>query len=192
MELKRGASAGLLAALAKPFHPVMLALVAWPTGAVRVHSGFGSMSWDGHTWLGVGDRGFLRLPEEGSGIAAANGVLRLGGLPEDIDAHLSADARGAVVQVWFGVTTDRAGSVLAEDPVQVFVGYVDSMADETVATQDGWSRILSLNIAAGPSQRARASVHHTDADQKALYPADTAGRWVIAASAAAAAGQAKW
>lgn len=192
MDLKRGASAGLLAALARPFHPVMLVHVAWPTGAVRVHSGYGSMSWGGQSWLGVGERGFLRLPEEGSGIAAANGVLRLGGLPEDIDAHLSADVRGAVVQVWFGVATGRAGAVLAEDPVQVFVGYVDSMADETVPTVDGWTRILTLNIAAGPSQRARASVHHTDADQKSLAPADTAGRWIIAASAAAAAGQAKW
>lgn len=192
MGLTRGADAALIAALAGPFHPVVLVRVDWPGAPVRVHSGIGALSWDGFVWTGVGRHGEIRLPEEGFGLAQSAGSLRIGGLPAEIDAHLGSDVRGREVDVWFGVVTARAGTVLVGTPVSAFAGYVDGMADEEVATEGGLMRVIDLAFASGPSQRSRTSAHHSYEDQITTYPGDTAGRWVKAAVANAGAVLPKW
>jgi hypothetical protein len=183
MPLSRGVDPDLLAALAGPFHPVVLVRVDWPGGVVRVHSGLGDLVWDSATWVGVGHHGELVLPEEGAGMAAAEGRMRLGGLPDDLDDHLDAAARGRDVDVWFGVVTERAGAVLAADPVLVFAGYVDGLSDEEVATPEGLFRAIDVALGSGPPQRAATSAHHSYEDQITAFPGDTAGRWTRAARA---------
>ena len=185
MGLTRGVDPVLLAAVAAPFHPVVLVYVDWPGGVVRVHSGVGTLTWGGFGWLGVGQAGGLTLPDEGRGLAQSAGVLRIGGLPDDIDAHLGQDVRGRAVDVWFGAVTARAGTTLVAEPVPVFTGYVDGMSDEEKATGEGVFRAIELAIASGPSQRSATSAWHSYEDQITAYPGDTAGRWVKAAVAQA-------
>jgi hypothetical protein len=181
----RGVDPDLLAAIAAPFHPVMLVQVDWPGGMVRVHSGLGDLTWNGHTWTGVGTKGEVRLPQEGTGLAADDGLLRIGGLPDEIDAYLDADVRGRAVDVWFGATTVRAGTVLVSDPVQVFTGYVDGLSDETAVEGKDLQRTINVSLGSGPPQRSRANAVHSYEDQIAAYPGDTGFRWAKAANAAA-------
>lgn len=193
MDLTRGVDPVLLAALSGPFHPVVLVYVDWPGEAVRVHSGLGQITWGGEVWHGVGERGFVSFPAEAMGAASFAGTMKLGGLPSEIDAHLTLDPRERDVEIFFGAVTERAGTVLRGEPVSAFTGYVDGMGDDEVFDLDGVSsRVITLGIATGPSQRSRGGAYHTYADQVAAHPGDTAGRWLMAARAQSEANTPKW
>ena len=178
MALIRDIDPATLAAMSRAFHPVVLLHVDWPGGAVRVHSGLGTLVWGGHEWTGVGVAGSLTLPDESAGLAALPGEMRLGGDPAAIDAVHDVDPSGVAVDVWFGAVTERAGATLVGAPFSIFTGYVDGMGDETVADGAGVARAVIAGLASGPSQRAGGAAHHSYEDQIAAFPGDTAGRWL--------------
>ncbi|MFN6976943.1 MAG: hypothetical protein ACK4OP_02380 [Gemmobacter sp.] len=192
MALIRDIHPDLFAALSGPFHPVVLLHADWPGGAVRVHSGVGTLHWDGHAWDGIGAAGALRLPEEATGLAAIGGSMRIGGLPAEIDAHLAADPTGRDVEVWFGAVTERAGTVLIGAPFAAYVAYVDGMEDETAPGPDGLVRTIEIGISSTPPQRTAFAAHHSYEDQITAHPGDTAGRWVKAAVSRTAVELPKW
>jgi hypothetical protein len=186
---RRDLHADTLAALQGPFYPVVLLYVDWPGDVVRVHSGLGVISWAGHDWQGVGAiDGAITLPGEESGLASFEGILTLGGLPTEIDDYLRAASEGRDVDIWFGVVTERAGNVLVGEPFPAFLGAVSGVEDE----QSVGARGISVGITPGPSQRAQGSGVHSDADQKAQFVGDTAGRWTKAAFARTGAELPKW
>lgn len=185
MVMTRGVHPDMIAALAAGgYHTAVLVYVDWPGGAVRVHSGIGTLDWDGHDWIGIGVHGMggrISVPGDDMGIASTEGQASLGGLPEDIDAIYAAESRGVVVEVWCGLTTARAGTVLLAPPVLGWAGYIDGMGDEEAADGVDRRRIVAARLASRASQRLTASAYHTDEDQQAAYPGDTAGRWLRAA-----------
>lgn len=184
MDLKRNIDPVLLAELGKAFHPVLLVHLDWPGAEkIRVHSGIGQITWDGHIWTGVGSRGFVSLPQEVFGAGSFSGTLSLGGLPDDIDDYLTASVRGIDVDIYFGAVTERAGTALVGAPFAVFCGYGDDLGDEQSFAGEDSFRTITLAISSGPSQRADGGAFHTYGDQIASYPGDTAGRWVKAARA---------
>lgn len=187
MVMSRGVDAAMTAALAAGgYHAAVLVQVDWPGDTVRVHSGVGTLVWNSLDWLGIGVHGMggrITVPGDDMGMAATEGQMILGGLPEEIDALLAADARGAAVQVWFALTTERAGNVLLAPPVRGWVGYVDGLRSEEDATgRDTVNRVI-VPLASRASQRSLFTGYHTDEDQSAEYPGDTAGRWLRAARA---------
>lgn len=194
MGLNRGIDPVLLAAItAGAFHPVQLVRVAFPGDVVRVHSGRGSLSWGGQSWLGVGEKGFIQLPAESAGAASFSGVLRLGGLPDTIDDYLDTSINGVEVDVWFGAVTARAGVTLIGSPVLVFSGFCDGVSDEQTFDADGNSmRVVKIGISSGPSQRAAVGVNHSYEDQRSIHADDTAGRHVKAGRAQAESELPKW
>jgi len=155
------------------FYPVIMVFLDWPDGAVRAHSGAGTISYDGHDWLGVGEFGAISLPEEAEGLAASSASFRLLGVPDDIFARLSDPIRNRDVQVLFGCVTARAGTVLLADPVDIFSGYMDAMQYRATGQGGVTQHGVELTAATGPSARARASVTHSHEDQVAAYPSDT-------------------
>lgn len=195
--MSRGADPALVAALSWSFYPVTLVRIDWPGGVVRVHSGVAPLEWDSETWLGVGAFGGLRLPGDMAGLASMEGSMTLGGLPEDIDSILTANARGSEVVVWHGALTARTGSlpggdVLVAPPVQAWSGYCDGVESETARTQGGLVSSVQVALVSRGSQRGLGSAVHTLEDQAALFPGDTAGRHVAAALALTKAGAIKW
>jgi hypothetical protein len=173
MALIRDIHPDTLAAIGqRGFHPTLLVFVDWPTGPVRVHSGLGVIAWAGVNWQGVGDLGGISLPSELGGLAQQPGLISLGGLPAQIDDDLRLDLRGRAVQVFYGVVTARAGNVLIGTPFEVFAGAIDGVRDE----QTAGTRLISLELASGPSQLRRGAAVHSHADQQARYPGDTGGR----------------
>jgi len=192
MVMSRGVPAGMLAVLDQPLHPVMLVYVDWPGGAQRAHSNFGTITWGGHDWIGVGSMGGVTLPGEMTGLAVSDGMLTLGGLPEEIDDLLGLDPRGAEVLIYFGLTTARNGTVLVSDPVLAWAGYVDGMASSEGYEGAEIRSTITLPVVSRSSQRLRPAAYHSEADQAAEYPGDTAGRWLTAALARTTAALPKW
>ncbi|WP_127104373.1 hypothetical protein [Pararhodobacter zhoushanensis] len=198
MGLTRDIDDDLLAAIsAGGFHPVTLVFVDWPDDPVRVHSGSGTISWGGHDWIGLHEMnaGTVTLPDEAASLAMVEGTATAGGDPDLIDEILgdAEAARGRTVQVWFGATTERAGTVLIGDPMLCFTGGIGTVSDEDTADGDiDMVRLVSLQITSGPSQRSRAATHHSWDDQRRTDPDDTAGRWVSGAIGNLVASLPKW
>lgn len=186
MVAPRDIHADTLAAISGPHHPVVLVLVDWPGGAVRVHTGVGTLVWDSQNWIGVGPlESSISLPGEGSGMAMVEGALTISGDDSQIDAvHGAADdARGAAVQVWYCCVTERAGTTLIGAPFEVFAGRVGQVSDQESWQGETVTRPVTVQLTAGPSQRSRGSAHHSYEDQLRRDATDTAGRMLRSALA---------
>jgi len=177
MVLVRDVDTDFLTALSEPFfYPVIMVYLDWPAGELRMHSGVGTIDWDGEDWVGVGDFGSVALPEESFGLASSPAQLRLVGLPDDLDDKLEAPIRNRRGIIYFGVVTERGGNVLIGDPLAIYDGYMDALSDTVeVSEEDGTKKLLRgvrLSLASGPSQRSFAEVYHTYEDQARAYPAE--------------------
>lgn len=178
MALIRPIPAPMQAALdSGKFYPIVLVHLDWPGGPIFVHSSIGSVAFDGETWTGVGALGSISLPEESQGLAASTAIFRLLGVPEEILQRLDDPIRNRDGRVLFGCVTERAGNALVADPVEVFVGYMDSMRySATLQVSDTDREIvhgIEVTAATGPSARASASVNHSHEDQTRDHPTDT-------------------
>lgn len=176
------------------FHPVVLVMLDWPGGPVRVHSGDGMLTWGGHEWLGVNRFGGMTFPSEMLGPAMTEGRLTLGGDPARIEEIVSdaAEAAGREVRAWLGTVTQRSGAVLIGEPFDLWQGVIGQIGDTEEWNEDQALAVVEVEITSGVSQRSRGSVHHTYEDQRRTDPTDTAGRWVVAALASAKAQLPKW
>lgn len=188
MELKRGLSAETLSALSGAFfYHTWLVFIDWPSGAIRVHSGVGTILYEGYEWLGVGSFGGISLPQEASGMASFAAEFDIVGLPEEIQDYLDEPIRGRAVQVYGAVVSERAGNQLIGAPFELWSGYMDAMAFSiSVSDGDGASALeygLKLEARGGPTARAAAEIYHTAEDQEAKFTGDTAGRLTINAEA---------
>ena len=169
-------SATLAATEAGWFHPVVMVYLDWPGSAVRAHSSAGVISFGGHDWAGVGKFGKIEVSEEAVGMAQAGASLILTGAPPELDQYLDAPIRARDAEVWFGVVDGRGSNALIGQPFRIFAGYMDAMRDTITAEDGGITRAIILQIVNGPSQREGVSLFHTDEDQRARFPDDTAGR----------------
>lgn len=179
MALTRGASPALLTALAGHFHPVLLTEADWPGEMVRVHSGVGTITWDGKTWLGAGKLVDFSGPAEQGGLATADASVRVASTLEAMLAERGKAIRNRPVTVWFGITTEEAGNVLAADPVPIFHGYFDSREFSTSRDGEDLRHDMMLGLGIGPAARASANITHGPEDQRRHFPGDEAGRHVI-------------
>ncbi len=180
MDLTRGIHPDTLAAItAGSFVPVVLVYLDWPEGAVRVHSSAGTISFSGHDWSGIGHFGRISAPGEVAGAAQQRASLQLVGAPDEMDAYLDSPIRGRMGEIWVGVVSERSGNVLIGQPWLNYIGYMDAMRDTIEAEDGGVSRVITIDVANGPSQRLSTSLFHTDEDQRRSHPDDTAGRLTI-------------
>lgn len=180
MDMTRDIHPDTVAAIvAGGFAPVVLVYLDWPDGPLYVHSNVGNISFAGQTWGGLGQFGRISTPEELPGLAQSTAVLSLVGAPDEIDNYLDAPIRGRLGEVFFGVVSERMGNQIIGAPWSVFSGYMDAMTDTITADNGDVLRVLSIELANGPSQRLTASLYHTDEDQRRSFPDDTAGRLVI-------------
>lgn len=179
MELRRGVSPVLLAAMKKLFHPVVMVHLDWPNDPIWVHSGVGSINWDGQDWLGVGEMGGIKVPGEQTGLAATDASLSLMGVPPEIYEREDDQIRGHVGEIYVGAVTENAGTKLIGDPVSLFSGSMDSMIFP-VRLEDGeLIHAIEVGIRAGVGARGIAQIVHSPEDQKANHPNDTAGRHLV-------------
>lgn len=147
--------------------PIYLAEIDWPSGLIRVWTGYGDLSWAGHTWQGTGEYGRISDVEE-STEGGANGLtLELSGIPSAniIDA-LSNDAQGRSGKVWIGAL--KADGTLECDPYEVFDGFIDVTPWEDT----GDTCTISVQLEKERINRRAQTRRATHEDQQIDYPGD--------------------
>jgi hypothetical protein len=156
------------AVTAKAVRPVVFYEGEFASGTLRLWSGLGDFSWDGQTWIGVGQMIGIAAIEEVSEIRAVGFSVSLAG---DASALLSLNLgqarQGLPGKVWFGCF-DASGALVV-DPFLSFSGRFDvpDILDEgercTIQARYE-SRLIDLD-------RTRER-RYTDEDQQGDFPGD--------------------
>lgn len=154
---------------AQNMRPVVFAQLQFTSGIVYLWSGMGSISWNGQTWLGVGNYGNISSLPETSDVAAVGIKLTLSGVPAQfITSALGEVRQGAPVIIYQGFLT-TAGGIIA-NPNIAWAGRMDiceiaESGDTSIITITAESRMLDLN-------RSRERRYEKQ-DQLLDFPGDT-------------------
>lgn len=152
---------------ASVFRPALLVEVDWPSGPVYAWTGYGSIAWDGKTFVGTGELGRIS-PITESGGGRANGIsLELSGIPTAMIGEATEnDTQGRTAKVWF-CSMNSAGAFQV-DPYLLFVGVVDvpmvRIGPETST--------ITVQLEKELIDRRSKERRYTDEDQRQLYPGD--------------------
>lgn len=167
--MSRDMSAGMEAEIQKPvLKPLLLAYADYRSGAVYTHNGRGTIAWDGHDWIGVGE--FLSLDgfDENSDGSSSQATVTLSGVNDDqVAIAYSDDYQGRTAKLWLAAV-DESGDLIA-DPVPIVSGMMNTMADQS----SGDTATLQLTIETQMlSQRRTRNWRLTDGHQQLLFPGD--------------------
>lgn len=121
----RNCSSGVLAALASgKVHPFYMVDMQFTSGHSYMWTGYGSISWNGHTWVGLGNFGGVGAIQESNIVQADNVTLNLNGVPSAlISEALNECSQQYKVRVYLGFLDDSGA--LITDPVKCFDGNMD-------------------------------------------------------------------
>jgi hypothetical protein len=110
---------------ADTFRPAVLVQLDWPGGSIYVWTGYGTISWDGHDFIGTGELGTISPVQESSDLRANGVVLELSGIPTALVTEaLANDAQGQPGKVWIAALA--ANGTFAADPYLIFDGVIDT------------------------------------------------------------------
>ncbi len=165
--MSRELPTGLATALnAAEVPAAILVELAWPDGTVYIWNGYAPISWNGHTWVGVGYLGQISEVSESSDLSANGLTLALSGIPSIYIAEiLRNDVQGRSARVFFGPIS---GNVFAIDPVCIFDGIIDT----TSFVSDGKTATISIALEKEFIDNRSSAARYTPEDQKQLYPTD--------------------
>lgn len=126
---------------AKVVYPIALVALAFPSATYRFWTGYGELTWDGHTWYGTGELGSVSDIEEAVEVAAKGASLTLAGIPSDIlAASLTENYQGRPAILYIGAL-DASGTLIV-DPYAFLSGWMDVI--ET--TDQGKTASVTINI----------------------------------------------
>jgi hypothetical protein len=158
----------------KKLAPIGLVEMLFDDGPVRLWTGYGELTWNGHVWTGAGDGGLdgkgqigrIGQIEETIEIRAVGIELELSGTsPEVLHIALNTNWQGRAVNVYFAVLQGRS---FVGEPLQIFGGLLDQL---TGAEGDQATIKFSCESNQIDLERTRAR-RWTPEDQKSIYPAD--------------------
>ena len=165
----RALTAGMISAMATgAVKPIFLYEGEFTGGTLRLFTGYGSLSWDGHTWTGDGGLMQITAVQEVSELQAINFSVSLNGdLSSLVTVALAQVRRGKPGSVWMGLL-DAAGALIA-DPFLCFSG----RADKPDILPDPTHTVISVAYESRliDAERTR-NRRYTSEDQHIEYPAD--------------------
>jgi hypothetical protein len=168
----------LTAALAAQFRAKGLKLVAlveieFVSETMRMWSGYGTLSWNSQSWLGMGSMGSISSITESSDIAANGVTLSLSGIDAKLlDESLNEIRPNKRAKVWFGAM-DTVGKVVV-DPYLAFQGF----CDVPTVQDEGETCTISLTCEPRWLDRRARIWRYTAQDQALLSPGDTGFRFL--------------
>lgn len=148
--------------------PAILIEGLFDSGTLRLWTGFGTITWNGHEFTGGGNLLKIEPIEETGRIEALGTRLTISGIPaETVSLAVQEPYQGRLVKIYQALL-DASGFVIA-DPDERFTGRADVMA----LAEDGQSATISLSIESRliDLQRPRER-RYTHDDQRIYYPAD--------------------
>lgn len=167
--MARGLTASVLAEIANgSFRPVVFFSAAWADQTLYVWSGIGSVSWNGQTWLGVGDLGTISPNAEVVDVSAQGFTVTLAGAnPAEVSEALAQAQRGLAGKAWLGFI-DSSGNIVA-DPYLSCAGRLD----QPTIDPNPPTMTLSLAYESRLVDLERPRVRRfNSADQQIDFPAD--------------------
>ena len=173
--------------------PIIFVEAEFDSSTVRMWSGIGDLSWDGHTWLGGGSLLGVSSIEESTEVKAVGTRVSLSGIPSEmLSLALQEDYQGRTLKVYLGAFTNENAFILKQDgsvllkedggkiiaideqdiianPVVIFSGRMDIMTineggDTSTIEVTVENRLIDF-------ERTRER-RYTSEDQKIDYPND--------------------
>lgn len=149
--------------------PAIFLDATFRTGPVYLWTGIGSITWNSHTYLGLGTLGGITPIEEGSTVSARNVTLTLSGIDPTWLSHVLTEFQiNSPVIIRLGLFS---GGSLVTDPVIAWAGKMDQpsidvSAETAILSISCENRMLGLN---------QSNVRrYTNDDQQLDHPGDTA------------------
>lgn len=164
----RTISAGMTTEVtASQLSPIILASLSFAT-PVHLWSGYGTITYNGTGYLGIGALGTISPVEETTDLAARGITMQLSGVPTALIAvALSENYQGRECSVMFGALDSSAG--LVSSPITIFSGRMDVMS----INDDGQNATIGMTAENKLVDfRRPREVRYTDEEQKTLYPTD--------------------
>lgn len=156
--------------------PAIIVKLDFASGAVRVHSGVGNLTFAAETYTGLGLLGAIADIEETTDGSSNTCDLSLQADSSFIALALGeiGGARGRPGKVWFGLY-DTTSGLLISDPVLRYSGVIDNVTSE----ENGQAGKLTVSLVdeTGDQERARVR-YYNEEDQKRIDPTDTSMRYV--------------
>lgn len=151
--MPRGLTASLeTATLAPVVVPIMLVEALFDSGAVRLWTGIGDLSWNGQTWTGAGSLLGVADVQETAEIRATGVDVALSGVPSTlVSLALAEPYQGRLCNIYLGALDVGTLAVLA-DPYLIFAGRMDVMtleegAETATIALSVESRLIDLEVA---------------------------------------------
>lgn len=176
--MPRDLTSAMLAAITDPsVRPAFfLYTEAFSSGPVRVWTGWGTITWGGNTWQGIGDLGTISTIEEGTDIEARGLTVQMTGFDTSILGKVLDEfqkQKDCYLYVGFFDTSNN----LIADPAVAFAGSMDDPrcaadAKQAILTINIESPLLDMNV--GVERR------YTHTDQQIDYPGDMGFEFVDA------------
>jgi len=152
---------------ASQLSPIILASLSFTT-PVSLWSGYGTITYAGTGYLGIGTLGTISPVEETTDLAARGITMQLSGVPTAMIAvALSENYQGKACSVMFGAL-DSSGA-LVSTPITIFSGRMDVMS----INDDGQNATIGMTAENKLVDfRRPREVRYTDEEQKNLYSGD--------------------
>lgn len=177
--MSRGLDSGTITAVsANVVRPAIFLYAEFLDGVVRVWNGYGSISWDGQTWLGLVQPGgeclgTISTISEDSTMTAQGINISLSGVDPTMLAHaLSNIQQGKACRVWVNVfdsSLNVIGSALS------YAGLIDQPTIEEGAEKC----TITVSVESRLSDLQRAPMPRwTDQQQRLRYPTDDGFKFV--------------
>jgi hypothetical protein len=154
--------------------PALFLSITFKTGTSYVSTLPFNLSWNGHTWLGVGDLGQVGVITEGTDVQAYGVSVTLSGIDSTLLADSLDDIQVGLPAILYLAFLNSSGALITT-PTCIFSGQVDKpqiqCGADTVA--------ITLNLESPMIRLQRGSYRrYTSADQHIDHPGDTAFDWV--------------
>lgn len=176
--MSRDMTSAMQSALAAPVvKPAIIVRLDFATGAVRVHSGVGNLSFNSETYTGLGALG-----------AVADIVETIDGSSNTCDLQMVASsalialalgeiggARGRQGRVWFG-SYDLSTGLLISDPIMRYSGVIGTISHDD--NGETGKLVIGLVDETGDQERPRTRYYNM-ADQQRIDSTDTSMKGVV-------------
>lgn len=138
-----------------------------------VWSGYGDITWNGHTWKGIGDLGSIGTITEDSTLTAQGLTISLSSIRPDLVSEALTEVRQGAPCLIYLVFFDDAGN-----PIDSVMAYAARMDQPTLEEQPESAKV-SITLENRLSDLQRAPYRRlTDQDQRIKYPNDDGLKWV--------------
>lgn len=155
-------------------YPVYLIELMYDDAPLRVHSGIGTLMFNGNPYLGVGQFGSIASMAEASDQATTFIDLTLSGIESgDIAIQLSEHYQGRIGTVWLGLKNIDTGALIT--PTIIFRGLMDNAKISLDGKTGSITVRLNSPLVTWDSPNLQ---RYTQVDQQEKYPDDKGFEYV--------------